>query len=156
MKQPHWYVLITKPRAEKKVVQRLLDINLEVYCPVKIEMRQWSDRKKRVEVPILPSMVFVRLTDSQRSLVFDVSGVVRYLFWLGEPAIVRELEIETLKEALDSGLTIVESSKIEVGDIIYIEGLRSVKKEKGTLKYISGKHCWVVMESLGYMVKFDI
>ena len=102
MKQPHWYVLITKPRAEKKVVQRLLDINLEVYCPVKIEMRQWSDRKKRVEVPILPSMVFVRLTDSQRSLVFDVSGVVRYLFWLGEPAIVRELEIETLKEALDS------------------------------------------------------
>jgi transcriptional antiterminator RfaH len=156
MSKLNWYVLITKPRAEKKVAERLADLNLEVYCPVKIEMRQWSDRKKKVQAPLLPSMVLVRLTDAQRPLVFDVVGVVRYLFWLGEPAIVRELEIETLKEALDSGLTIVETSKIGVGDIIDIEGLGSVKKEKGKIKHISGKHCWVVMESLGYIVKLTI
>jgi len=156
MSKLHWFVLITKPRAEKKVAERLSDLNLEVYCPVKIKMRQWSDRKKRVEVPVLPSMVLVRLSDSQRSIVFDVPGVMRFLFWLGKPAIVRDIEISTLKKTLDQGLTIVETSKIGVGDRIEIDGLGSVKKEKGRIKHISGKYCWVIMESLGYIVKLEI
>jgi len=154
--QQHWYVLITKPRAERKVASRLIDLGLEVYCPVKTEMRQWSDRKKKVEVPVLPSMVLVKLADKDRNLVFGAAGVLRYLFWLGKPAIVREDEIDALKSAMDSGFNIVEVEQVKVGDLIEIEGLGSVKKEKGKVKYISGKRCWVVLESLGYVVTMDI
>ncbi|TXD81352.1 UpxY family transcription antiterminator [Subsaximicrobium wynnwilliamsii] len=156
MQQLNWYVIITKPRSERKVADRLSAIGIDVYCPIKTEMRQWSDRKKKVEVPVLPSMVLVKLADKDRNRVFEVTGVVRYLFWLGEPAVVREEEIDVLKKAMDSGLNIVEVDTIKVGDMIEIEGLGSVKKEKGKVKYVSGNRCWVVLESLGYVVTLDI
>ena len=53
-----WFVLCTKPRNELKVTERLTRIGVEVYTPTKIEVRQWSDRKKKVTIPLLPSMVF--------------------------------------------------------------------------------------------------
>jgi transcription antitermination factor NusG len=60
-------------------------------------VRQWSDRKKKVVVPLFNSYVFVQVADSDRSLVFQSVGAVRYLFWLGKPAIVRDEEIGTIK-----------------------------------------------------------
>ena len=47
-----WYALYTQPRQEKKVVSRLEQLGIEVYCPLLIQVRQWSDRKKKVEVPL--------------------------------------------------------------------------------------------------------
>jgi hypothetical protein len=59
-------------------------------------VRQWSDRKKKVVVPLFNSYVFVQVADSDRSLVFQSVGAVRYLFWLAT-AIVRDEEIGTIK-----------------------------------------------------------
>ena len=72
---------------------RLNDLGVEVYCPVKTEVRQWSDRKKKVIVPVLPSMVLVHLKETDRDQVFLVPGVLRYLFWLGKAAQVSSKEI---------------------------------------------------------------
>jgi hypothetical protein len=58
-------------------------------------VRQWSDRKKKVVVPTFNSYVFVQVADSDRDLVFQSVGAVRYL--LGKPAIVRDEEIGTIK-----------------------------------------------------------
>jgi transcription antitermination factor NusG len=93
-----WYALYTEPRHEKKVADRLLKLGVEVYCPLVTQIKQWSDRKKKVEVPLLPSYVFVKLEESNRDIVFQVSGVVRYLFWLGKPAIIRNEEIQHLNQ----------------------------------------------------------
>ena len=57
----NWFVVYTKPRNELKVLQRLSVLGLQVYVPTKIEVRQWSDRKKKILVPLLPSMVLVSL-----------------------------------------------------------------------------------------------
>ena len=150
-----WYVLITKPRSEQNVAKRLADIGVVVYCPVKTEVRQWSDRKKKVKVPILPSMLLVYLKEAERDQVFLVSGVLRYLFWLGKPAIVSSKEIKILKKTLESDYSKVSIEKMEVGDVIDVEGFGTVK-EKGTIKYISGNQCWVVLHSLGFVVKLQI
>lgn len=155
-KNKHWYVLITKPRHEKKVASRLESLGVEVYCPVKKELRQWSDRKKKVEVPVLPSMVLVNLKESERNLVFKVAGVVRYMFWLGKPAVVRNDEIEALQKALKSGYNVLDIEKISVGDTIEIDGIGGMRKERGKVKYVSGNQCWIVMDSLGFIVKMDI
>jgi len=92
----NWFVLHTKPRFEKKVEERLLSLGIEAYCPVRKEIRLWSDRKKKVDVPVLPSMVLVKLEEKKVNDVFNVNGVVRYMFWLGKRAIVREKEIDIL------------------------------------------------------------
>jgi len=92
-----WFALLTQPRCEKKVTNRLQQMGIEVFCPTQIVLRQWSDRKKKVEMPLIPSYVFVRLEDAQRERVYGVPGVVRYLYWLGKPAVVRDAEIEILQ-----------------------------------------------------------
>ena len=71
-----WHVIYTKPRAEKKVEERLNNFGIEAYCPVKQEVKQWSDRKKKIFVPVLPSMVLVNIDEKERNKVFDIPGVV--------------------------------------------------------------------------------
>ena len=83
-----WFVLCTKPRNELKVTERLTSIGVEVYTPTKIEVRQWSDRKKKVLVPLLPSMVLVQLLEKEVEVVFNVPGAVRFLFEHGKRASV--------------------------------------------------------------------
>ena len=85
----NWYVLFTKPRSEKKVEKQLLSLGINAYCPTRPEIRFWSDRKKRIEVPVLPSMVLVNIDDNEINKVFKCSSVVRYMFWLGKRALVR-------------------------------------------------------------------
>ena len=47
---PKWYAVYTRPRFEKQVGQRLLEDGIEAYVPLIKTMRQWSDRKKVVEM----------------------------------------------------------------------------------------------------------
>ncbi|CAN0601278.1 unnamed protein product, partial [Ectocarpus sp. 12 AP-2014] len=60
----NWYVLYVKPKNEKKVAERLLSHQIEVYCPMIKEVKQWSDRKKTIEVPLFKSYVFVQIAES--------------------------------------------------------------------------------------------
>lgn len=149
-----WYVLITKPKSERKVAHKLEEKGIEVCCPVSVEVRQWSDRKKKVEVPLLPSMVLVKLDDKDRAMVFETFGAIRYLFWLGKPAIVSETEIEALLNIKSSAMTVLEVEPLVPGKIIDVKGLGML--EKGTVKYVSGNQCWVVLHSLGYVIKLQI
>ncbi|WP_224490258.1 UpxY family transcription antiterminator [Robertkochia flava] len=96
-----WMVLCTRPRWEKKVASQLEEAGIEVYCPIVTEVRQWSDRKKKVKRPLFNSYVFVKMEENRRNAVFEVPGVVRFLFWLGKPAVVRKEEILLLREWLD-------------------------------------------------------
>ena len=150
-----WFVLITKSRSEKKVATYLSNKGIEVCCPVKSEIRQWSDRKKKVEVPLLPSMILVRLDDAYRNLVFETPGVLRYLYWLGKPAVVSNKEVEVLLEMKSHNLDINNVRKYDEGMEIELKGLGH-EVEKGTIKYVSGSQCWVVLHSLGYVIKLNI
>ena len=57
-----WYVLYTKPRHEIKALERLAQNGFEVYCPMKTTLKQWSDRKKKVSEPLLPSYIFIKIS----------------------------------------------------------------------------------------------
>jgi transcriptional antiterminator RfaH len=150
-----WHVLITKPKAELKVAERLEGLRIEVCCPTRVEIRQWSDRKKKITVPLLPSMVLVNISEKERSNVFNVPGVLRYLFWLGKPALVPSNEITALKDIANDAEQIISTEKIDVGQEIDLEAFGMTKK-KGTVKYVSGNQCWVVLHNLGYVIKLKI
>lgn len=98
---PQWFVIYTKARAEKKVADDLTKLGIEVYCPVRKVSQKWSDRTKLVEKPLFTSYVFVQLTEKERHRVFEVQGVVRYLFWLNKPAVVRPEEISAIQYLLN-------------------------------------------------------
>ncbi len=149
----NWYVLYTKPKWEKKVAERLVQIGIECYCPLITQIKQWSDRKKKVEVPLFNSYVFVQLPDSDRNSVFQIAGVVRYLFWLGKPAVVRDEEINVIKTSLKSpDLAEISVSSIQVGDKIKLES-GAFSNQNAIVKELSKNYYILVLESLGCLLK---
>ena len=118
----NWYVVYTKPKWEKKVAEQLEKFGIECYCPIIEKVQQWSDRKKKVQVPLFNSYVFVNIEESDRNLVFQSTGVVRYLFWLGKPAIVRDEEIKVIKQWLEKpNASSIDVSPYKIGDKIKLE-----------------------------------
>lgn len=149
-----WHVIYTKPRAEKKVEERLNDFGIKAYCPVKKEIKQWSDRKKKILVPVLPSMVLVNIDEKERNKVFDIPGVVRYMFWLGKHAIVKEEEVDSLKTLLAQNNIISQDTiALKIGEKIDVPGFEN---ESGIIKKISNNQIWVVLKNLGYVIKLKI
>ena len=96
-----WLVAYTKPRAEKKLAEHATKLGLEVYLPLKRERRKWSDRWKWVEMPLIPSHLFVQMEPERRDQLYNSPGFVRFLFWLKRPALVKHDEILTLKRWLN-------------------------------------------------------
>ena len=150
-----WFVLKTKPNCEKKAAEKLRAMRMEAYCPVKTEVKQWSDRKKKVEVPLLPSMILVNCKDTERNLVFNVSLVKQYLLWLGKPAIVTQNEVDALRSFEDENYKRCGVEAIKAGQKIDLSSM-GLQQQKGVVKYVSGEQCWVVLDSLGYIVKLQL
>jgi transcriptional antiterminator RfaH len=147
----NWFVIYTKPQQELKVLERLQKINIEAYCPVVEEIKQWSDRKKKIIVPLIKSYVFVRLHLEERSKVFQIPGVVRYLFWMGNPAIVYDHEINSLKTSLVRSYSSLQIEKHTVGSKLKIND-GPFKNHEGVVVKLSSKYVTVVLEQLGLTV----
>lgn len=97
----YWYALYTKPRAEKKVRERLEQKGFEVYAPMQTLLKQWSDRKKKVEEPFFKSYVFLQLSEERKYEALNTPGVVALVTWLGKPAKIRQAEIEAIQDFLN-------------------------------------------------------
>ena len=151
----NWYVIHTKPRCEKKTEKQLLSLGINAYCPTRSEIRLWSDRKKRIQVPVLPSMLLVNMEEKDINRVFACPGVIRFMFWLGKRAVVRQSEVDTLKKYLkgDYNLTNSKVSNIKVGDNF---SLSSFNNEKGIVNRISNNNIWIYLKSIGYSVKLKL
>jgi hypothetical protein len=151
----NWHVIHTKPRGEKKVEEQLLSLGIHAYCPTRNEIRLWSDRKKRIKVPVLPSMVLVNIDEKNINRVFESPLVVRYMFWLGKRATVRQSEIDILKKYLNGNYNITNSKilGIKVGDNF---SLPSFNNEKGIVNRISNNNVWIYLKSIGYSVKLKL
>ncbi|QWX83317.1 UpxY family transcription antiterminator [Cellulophaga sp. HaHaR_3_176] len=152
----NWYVVYVQSKKEKKVAEILQQMQIEAYCPLIKEVRQWSDRKKTIESPLFKSYVFVRLTDKERSNVFSVPGVVRYLFWLGQPAIVRDEEITIIKKWLeDDSIEEITLNKLLPGDEILIKnGL--LKDKKAIIQEIGKKRLRLAIPGLSIIINAKI
>jgi len=97
-----WYAVYTRPRFEKQVLKGLLDQGIEGYLPLIKTMRQWSDRKKLVEVPLFNSYVFVHIDRSFYDQVLQTHGVVKYITFEGKAATIPSEQIDNLKIIVDS------------------------------------------------------
>jgi len=146
-----WFVIYTKPRNEIKVSQRLSVLGIENYTPTRMEIRQWSDRKKKIAVALLPSMVLVNLNEKEVKKVFEVAGVVRYLFENQKRAEVSNEEVLAMKYYLENSY---HSNKKElvVGETVKVPLL----EEEATVIAVKGKNCLAQLKKLGAIVSFQL
>ncbi len=108
-----WHVIYTKSKWEKKVDQLLTDKGFESWCPVQMQERYWSDRKKIIYTPLFRSYVFVKASKEDYTNILSTFGVVNFLYFEKKPAIIRDNEIEEIKKYL--GLSTI--TNIEIVDM---------------------------------------
>jgi transcription antitermination factor NusG len=74
-----WHVILVSSRTEKKVAERLEKKGIIVYLPMQKQLRQWSDRKKWVDMIVLSGYVFVKISENEQLEVLQTLGVSRFL-----------------------------------------------------------------------------
>ena len=146
-----WFVIYTKSRNEKKVAELLQKNGVEVFCPLVKLKKNWSDRSKIVETPLFNSYVFVKLSEKDRNVVFNVPGVIRYVFWLKKPALARDSEIEKLKSVLHETMDSFTIENYQIGDTVKIsEGV--FKGLDGVIEKQSNNKLHVILENVGIKI----
>ena len=142
-----WYALYTAPRGEKKVEERLSAIGVSCYLPEIKEMRKWSDRVKTVETPLFRSYIFVNCKISELLALNKIFGVVRVVYYNGKPAIVRDCEIEQIREFIGRA----DRCEIVKGDMVDIVcgALAATKKIGGKIIKSKGKYLLLILDQLG-------
>ncbi|MBL7873768.1 MAG: UpxY family transcription antiterminator [Cyclobacteriaceae bacterium] len=120
----NWFVFYTKSRQEKRVYELLSRRGFEVFLPLQKVMRQWSDRKKKIEVPLFNSYIFVLESEDKIPLILQTPGIAWNIRYNDKPAILYQKEMETIKRFISSGLllesqavdNLVEGDPVEVMD----------------------------------------
>ncbi len=152
-----WYVLYTKPRNEKKTAGLLEAKGIEVYCPLQEVIKQWSDRKKKINEPVFRSYIFVFLNDydKEKTEALATSGAVRFLRWLGKPGVVRTEEIEAIKQFLSEykGAEIIVNFN-EGQEVTVAEG--ALSEQSGKIIRIKSNKALLQLRSLGWNIMAEI
>lgn len=147
----HWYALYTKARWEKKVQRELELQGYTHYLPLVTRLKQWSDRKKKVEEPLLKSYVFVKVSEKEYYDVLMIDGVVKYITFEGKAAPIPEWQIEAIRKTVNNHLPFeLTGEKLQPGEHVKIrEG--DLKGLEGEIINVRGKDRLVIrIESVGY------
>ena len=152
-----WYVVYTKSRSEKKVNKELIDKGYSSYLPIIKTMKQWSDRKKKVEQPLIPGYVFVNTNQTYFTKILQISGVVNFVKFNKLPARVRDVDIENIKILLrETEHVSVTNQQFTKGEEVLISDGK-FKGFKGIIDYQRGKSSLVLsLLELGMSIKVEI
>ena len=129
--QPSWYAAYTFSRHEKTVAEHLRQREVECFLPLYETVRRWNNGRHRVQLPLFPSYVFVRMGVRDRLRVLQVPGLVQLVTFQGAPAALPDAEIETLRSALTAGVPAQPYRYLHVGSQVEIcrgplQGLRGI------------------------------
>jgi transcription antitermination factor NusG len=118
--ESHWYAAYTASRHEKTVAEHLRQRNVECFLPLYESIRRWNNGRHRVQLPLFPSYIFVRMALRDKLRVLQVPGLAQLVTFQGAPASLPESEITTLRGALASGVVaqpyryLSQGSKVEI------------------------------------------
>jgi transcription antitermination factor NusG len=140
--QPHWYAAYTSANHEKRVNQQLRLRSVESFLPLYESIRRWKDRRMKLELPVFPGYVFVRLALRDHLNVLQVPGVARFVSFSGKPAVLPDNEIDALRASFSGQLrvephpylTVGQRVRIKYGPLAGIEGIL-IRKRK-TLRMV--------------------
>jgi len=132
----NWYLVYTKPRHEDSVAAKFDERGFEVLNP-KIKARKFVRRKFcEVSSPFFPTYIFIRFDDAMdyRNVKY-ARGVKNVVGFGGQPAVVHEGIIGSIKARMEDGVITLNPRKFNRGDEVIIhgggfEGFRAVFKNE--------------------------
>ena len=101
LRERHWHALYVRSRSEKKVLSQLQEMGIEAYLPLVTQVKQWSDRRKKVEEPLFKSYVFVHSNAKEYLSILNVYGVMRFVTFEREAVVVPDNQIVAIKKFVE-------------------------------------------------------
>ena len=152
-----WFAIYVKSRSEKKVFKLLDDIGIESFLPLITRMKQWSDRKKKVDEPLFRSYLFVNITLTDYYKVLQVPGVVKFITFEKKPVPVPDNQIVAIKEYInDTDLHTIDYEDFKEGELVRVKS-GQMKDLVGRFIKINGKHRIIIdIEAVGQSLPVNI
>lgn len=152
-----WFAIYVKSRSEKKVLKLLEDIGVESFLPLITRVKQWSDRKKKVEEPLFRSYLFVNIPLSDYYTVLNINGVVKFISFEKKPVPVPDNQIIAIKEYLnDTELHSINYEDFKEGELVRVK-TGQMKDLVGRFVKINGKHRVIIdIEAVGQSLAVNV
>ena len=152
-----WFAIYVKSRSEKKVLKLLEDIGVESFLPLITRVKQWSDRKKKVEEPLFRSYLFVNIPLNDYYTVLNVNGVVKFITFEKKPVPVPDNQIIAIKEYLnDTELHSINYEDFKEGELVRVK-TGQMKDLVGRFVKINGKHRVIIdIEAVGQSLAVNV
>lgn len=130
-----WYVAYVRLFHERKTAEKLATMGIESFVPVREEIHQWSQRKKKVMRVLIPQMIFIHATQQERMEALTLPSISRYMVLRGEhvPAVIPDAQMKQFMFMVDYSEETIEMflSPLEPG--------QAVKVIKGPLAGLEGE-----------------
>lgn len=155
---PNWMVLYTRSKWEKKVDKLLKDQNITSYCPLVKTNKKWVDRTKVMDIPLFSSYLFVHARHRDLDTIVQTAGVVTYITFCGKPAIIRDQEIDNIRNIVSKyhDIETVSLTNLSIGDDAIITN-GPFATHQGAVQQINGKSVLLVLKTMNcaLTVKID-
>ncbi len=142
-----WFALQVRSRRESIVATHLSGQGYECFLPLYKSVRHWSDRMKELEQPLFPGYLFCRFDFQNRRPLLMTPGVIQIVGVGRTPMPVDESEVESVRQALLSGLTNQPWPYLEVGEKVRVN-YGSLRGLEGILVNFKGSHRVVLSVTL--------
>mgnify|MGYP000020508803 CR=1 FL=1 len=155
--EKYWYAVYVRSRHEKKVYHLFEEKGMESSLPLIKTTRQWSDRKKKVEVPLFRGYVFVKIDINKDKLnILKTDGVVKFIGIKKKPSRIPDEEIHWIDMMVVESDTIKNEKEIPVGQKIRVsagpfKGLEGIVTRAGNQSRLV-----IVIESIMNAVSVEI
>ena len=134
--EPRWYAAYTCAQHEKRVAEQFTERALESFLPLFESVRRWKDRRVKLQMPLFPGYVFVRLALRDRLRALATPSVVRLVGFNGHPVALPDKEMEALRACTEARLaaephaylTVGRRVRIKTGPLAEMEGVLIRKK----------------------------
>ena len=152
----NWIAIYTRSRHECTVARQLQKMGYEVFVPMRRELHQWSDRKHFVNVPLIPSYVFIKIQLNLYYRIYEVSGVVRIIMFNGRIAIIKEEEIEMLRKVENcKKLELVSTKDFKKNDKVEIVNGKFIGLRGSVVNIRDSRKVGIIIEEIGYTIIVD-
>lgn len=132
-----WIAAYSRPKSEKKAAAELANkFGIETYAPTQTVVKQWSDRKKKIDVVVIPMVIFAGVSTENEILAIKKHPLIlKVLTFPGQktPAHIPCKQIEQLKfmlnesdepvEFVQGDFKVLDEVKVVRGHFAGLEGV---------------------------------
>lgn len=143
--EPCWYAIRTRSRHEKVALRELRTRGIEVFLPLMTSIRQWSDRRTEVELPLFPGYAFVRVAyfSRDRVRVLQTIGVAGFVGPAPSVTSIPDEQIETIRTLLLHKIPVEERQFLQIGQRVRVLN-GSLSGVEGILVAVNGARSLVI------------